>query len=200
MEFLPAERVLSFNAKDNFWEMGATGPCGLCVVSGDGRMNSRILLHFLSGFGVLRMLNQGVDFRGMQRNSMQEHPQMADGLVSVENTSFSNAINHRHEERRAHIDQAASRQLFCPGPAKIRCIVRPVTIANGAHTSQAHQTVFNQRRKFEWWQSEVLLLVHCFARSGKRNHARARDGAPGLRSVAIAGALKPSAAHNYYMS
>ncbi|MEN1704812.1 MAG: alanine--tRNA ligase [Planctomycetota bacterium] len=30
MRFLPAERVLPGNAKDNFWEMGDVGPCGPC--------------------------------------------------------------------------------------------------------------------------------------------------------------------------
>jgi len=48
LQYLPPERVLKGNMKDNFWEMGDTGPCGPCTELHYDRIGGRNAAHLVN--------------------------------------------------------------------------------------------------------------------------------------------------------
>jgi alanyl-tRNA synthetase len=48
MQYLPEHRVIACNAKDNFWEMGETGPCGPCTEIHYDRIGDRDAAHLVN--------------------------------------------------------------------------------------------------------------------------------------------------------
>jgi alanyl-tRNA synthetase len=47
-QYLPADRVLKGNMKDNFWEMGDQGPCGPCTELHYDRIGGRNAAHLVN--------------------------------------------------------------------------------------------------------------------------------------------------------
>lgn len=77
-QFLPEERILKGNKKDNFWEMGDTGPCGPCSeIHYDGRTPEEIA----KVPGALRVNNDDPQVIEIWNNVFMEFERKADGSL-----------------------------------------------------------------------------------------------------------------------
>ena len=77
-QFIPEERILRGNKKDNFWEMGDTGPCGPCSeIHYDGRTEEEIE----KVSGALRVNNDDPQVIEVWNNVFMEFNRKADGSL-----------------------------------------------------------------------------------------------------------------------
>jgi alanyl-tRNA synthetase len=77
-QFIPEERILKGNKKDNFWEMGDTGPCGPCSeIHYDGRTEEEIA----KIPGALRVNNDDPQVIEIWNNVFMEFERKADGSL-----------------------------------------------------------------------------------------------------------------------
>ncbi len=77
-QFVPEERILRGNKKDNFWEMGDTGPCGPCSeIHYDGRPEEEIA----KVGGALRVNNDDPQVIEVWNNVFMEFERKANGSL-----------------------------------------------------------------------------------------------------------------------
>ncbi|MGB3946360.1 MAG: alanine--tRNA ligase [Bacteroidia bacterium] len=77
-QFIPEDRILRGNKKDNFWEMGDTGPCGPCSeIHYDGRTAEEIA----KIPGALRVNNDDPQVIEIWNNVFMEFERKADGSL-----------------------------------------------------------------------------------------------------------------------
>ena len=77
-QFIPEERILRGNKKDNFWEMGDMGPCGPCSeIHYDGRTEEEIA----KVSGALRVNNDDPQVIEVWNNVFMEFNRKADGSL-----------------------------------------------------------------------------------------------------------------------
>jgi alanyl-tRNA synthetase len=77
-QFIPEERILKGNKKDNFWEMGDMGPCGPCSeIHYDGRTEEEIA----KVPGALRVNNDDPQVIEIWNNVFMEFERKADGSL-----------------------------------------------------------------------------------------------------------------------